>query len=323
MQIKNKTEDMIKVVELPKEIKFEDMNELKVGFKQPFEIKNNDEEGYKTEIKGIEFWTPVVEEGYEHYWVSTKGRVWNSRSKNLLKGGTCSYGYNKVNLYSDNKKKKLFPVHRLVALAFIENHQNKETVNHIDGIKTNNYVDNLEWMTRDENYRHAIEIGLIKAKNITQEEKEKIIKLKKAGLTYTEIERKTGYSRSSITRCVKEFVTSNTSFSHLLLNKKNKVTEEDIEEMVKLRKLGYSFIEIGEKLGIGDTAVNNYIYDYCSSREEFLELAKPLHRKGTYENKEQAKELRRKGLTYREISEITGFSNSTVHKWMKEEFDSE
>lgn len=68
-------------------------------------------------------------------------------------------GYERVKL-SNNGSKKLVSVHRLVAMAFLPNPENKATVNHKDGNKSNNHVDNLEWATTQENEKHAVDNGL-------------------------------------------------------------------------------------------------------------------------------------------------------------------
>ena len=55
---------------------------------------------------------------------------------------------------------KTYALHRLIALTFIQNPNNKQQVNHIDGNKTNNCLDNLEWVTNEENQIHKFKIGL-------------------------------------------------------------------------------------------------------------------------------------------------------------------
>lgn len=81
------------------------------------------------------------------------------RKEHLLKPWKTKKGYLAVQLY-DNDRVKTFPVHRLVAKAFIPNPSNKPQVNHIDCDKTNNNVSNLEWCNNSENQLHAFKHGL-------------------------------------------------------------------------------------------------------------------------------------------------------------------
>ena len=95
-----------------------------------------------------EVWKDI--EGYEGlYEVSSFGRVRNSKSKRIRKQNLVK-GYLMIGLSKDGKK-KVFSVHRLVALNFIPNPEEKPEVNHLDEIKTNNNVDNLAWATSKEN----------------------------------------------------------------------------------------------------------------------------------------------------------------------------
>lgn len=106
-----------------------------------------------------EVWKDVV--GYEGiYFVSNIGNVKRRRKRCALKSTINKYGYSLVVL-SVNCKAKAITTHRLVAMAFIDNPENKKEVNHINGIKTDNRVDNLEWATREENMSHAVNSGLI------------------------------------------------------------------------------------------------------------------------------------------------------------------
>ena len=73
----------------------------------------------------------------------------------------CAWKYLQVVLYDENKKGKTFKVHKLVAQAFIPNVDNKPQINHINGIKTDNRAENLEWVSDVENKRHAINNGLV------------------------------------------------------------------------------------------------------------------------------------------------------------------
>lgn len=94
-----------------------------------------------------------------NYEVSNNGDVRNKITKKILKGRLSQSGYLQVSIKIDatNKFTNRY-IHRLVAEAFIDNFENKRTVNHKDGNKKNNSVDNLEWMTYSENqhYRHIL-----------------------------------------------------------------------------------------------------------------------------------------------------------------------
>lgn len=112
-----------------------------------------------------EIWKDVI--GYEGlYKVSNLGNVISinyngtKKSKHLSKNLNHK-GYEVVHLTKTPKSKHVF-VHRLVAMSFIPNPNNLPQVNHIDGNKKNNKVDNLEWCTNKYNYEHAVKTGLIK-----------------------------------------------------------------------------------------------------------------------------------------------------------------
>lgn len=137
-----------------------------------------------------EIWKSVV--GYENlYEVSNFGNVrsveryvkytkWKKenqfqlRKQKLLKQVKMRNGYMRVEM-SDNGKHKLNLVHRLVAQAFIPNPNNCSQINHKDGNKENNFVDNLEWCSCKENMKHAWRNGLYSGKRIAQYKNNELI----------------------------------------------------------------------------------------------------------------------------------------------------
>lgn len=116
-----------------------------------------------------EIYKPII--GFDGYEVSNLGNVKSVRFNNrLLKQHKDPKGYVKVKLYKD-KIGYTQKVHRLVANAFISNPNNKEQVNHINGIKHDNKLINLEWVTQSENMQHSIKAGLRYVKNQYMKEK--------------------------------------------------------------------------------------------------------------------------------------------------------
>lgn len=99
----------------------------------------------------IEVWKPIS--NFNKYEVSNFGNIRNSHTKKILvpceKGG-----YLCVSLIGDNKERKSLKMHRIIAQTFIDNTENKETVNHKDHNKLNNNVKNLEWATVTEQNNH-------------------------------------------------------------------------------------------------------------------------------------------------------------------------
>lgn len=99
----------------------------------------------------MEIWKPTE---YDNYVVSNLGRVKNNKTNKILKP-QCTNGYHKIHI-----RKKNIAIHRLVAITFLPNIENKTQVNHIDGNKNNNALSNLEWTTQSENIRHGLSTGL-------------------------------------------------------------------------------------------------------------------------------------------------------------------
>lgn len=95
------------------------------------------------------------------YWVTEDGQVYSERTKKFLSPQLDKNGYQKVQMMSTDGVRHRYSVHRLVLENFnpVENMENLQ-VNHIDGNKQNNSLDNLEWVTCKENINHAIEHNL-------------------------------------------------------------------------------------------------------------------------------------------------------------------
>lgn len=99
----------------------------------------------------------IKETKYKGYFANTNGEVIGKRG-NVLTPSFNRQGYMRVGIYT-NGKLKTISAHRLIAETFIDNINQKKDVNHKNGIKTDNRVNNLEWVTRAENIRHSWDNG--------------------------------------------------------------------------------------------------------------------------------------------------------------------
>lgn len=158
-----------------------------------------------------EIWKPV--NGYEgRYEVSNLGRFKSyaqDRNNGKIKVGNKNRkGYLVMLLYDGKGHKKWFPVHRLVASAFLENPKSLPQVNHKDEDKTNNCIDNLEWCTNEYNNRYGTRIERQRETMRTVKETKKVYSVDKEGIieffdSIKEAEIKTGNSHSNIVRALK------------------------------------------------------------------------------------------------------------------------
>lgn len=145
-------------------------------------------------------------EGHPSYYVSTKGRLYRismlkdktgkRNGKGFIAGHISAYGYKLCSLGN-----KSFRVHRLVAKAFIPNPENKPDINHIDGNKLNNCVENLEWVTSKENIHHALESGLCNKSLVVKHAKE-IQRLVSSGMWQKDVAKLYNCTQSAISRIV-------------------------------------------------------------------------------------------------------------------------
>jgi hypothetical protein len=153
-----------------------------------------------------EEWKPI--NGFPGYEISNYGnartidRMTGGKNNHFRKGqklkcGICSTGYPEIMTWKVNKGIKQ-RIHRLVALHFIPNPEAKKMVNHKDGVKTNNHIENLEWATRRENEDHAMENGLKPRgeengwSKLTEDGVREIFRLYSKGMNYVEIEKEMG-----------------------------------------------------------------------------------------------------------------------------------
>ena len=163
-------------------------------------------------------WRKIKKFNYE---VSSDGRVRNRKTKKELKQNIDSRGYYRVCLSSGARgSQKVKSVHRLVAETFIDNISNKEQVNHINGNKLDNNINNLEWVTPKENIKHAIETGLSNVKNSSKKANQKSLEVISKPISMTNCINKETQVYKSISECARDNNFPRSSIDGALRNNK-------------------------------------------------------------------------------------------------------
>ncbi len=184
-------------------------------------VKTNtiDEKVKKIEDLEGEIWKKIV--NCDGYMISNYGRVKSysrkSKSNTLLKEkiliGNISKGYIKYKLYIDGKKRNLSQ-HRLIAIHFIPNPENKPFINHINGVRNDNRIENLEWCTHSENIKHSFDVLNRKIQNhigVLNLNGKKVAQYNLNGylietfMSFKDAERKLKISASDISSCANGF----------------------------------------------------------------------------------------------------------------------
>ena len=194
-------------------------------------------------------WKPIIVGNIKYsYYINNNGKIKNLKNKILIP--SFHSGYHRIKL-SNGGTNISFGINRLVALMFIPNLENKPYVNHKDGNKLNNNIDNLEWMTAQENSQHAINTGLNPVKTISEETENKIIHLLKENiLSQSDISRMINISLESVRKINKKYNINikknykNKCFVWELLSPENKkITTINLKRFCKENNLNYYCVQ--------------------------------------------------------------------------------
>lgn len=209
---------------------------------------------------------------HKNYQVSNTGII-SSKARQGSKGGILrpfnAHGYYMISLSQENKK-SVYLIHRLVAEAFIPNPLNKPCINHKNGIKTDNRVKNLEWCTYSENIQHAYKNGLWKpAKG------EKVYSSKLKNKQVEEIRQKYSTGNCTQRELAKEYNISTGTISMIIDNKRWK--DKLYIKFEKRQKLNKP--EIREKFAIGNYTLKQLAKEYNSSISEIWRIIRNINRR--------------------------------------------
>jgi len=226
-----------------------------------------------------EIWKQIIIENVDmkdkKYHISNLGRFKNNSGKIMDKYKVNENGYIRVFIYN-----KSYALHRLVALAFIENPTNREQVNHIDGNKLNNTVANLEWNTCSENNLHKFKIGL--GNNYTRKIVQYDLKMnkikdfdsiisasKELNIGKSNIRGVLNNSRKSAGGFVFKYLEDKNKYEEVILNNKGKKVVQYDLEMNKINIFN-SLIEASKNLNIYKNNIWGVITNYRKTAGGFI-----------------------------------------------------
>lgn len=168
--------------------------------------------------------------GLEDYSITKDGKIYSQKSNKFLKIGTSTKGYSHVFLMNGGKSKAYY-VHRLLMLTYFPPKDDSLVVNHIDGDKKNNRLDNLEWVTNRQNLLHALDSGLRKMDSFDHKgENNPNSKLKKEDVVFIyESLKNKDFSQKQLSE---RFEVSQMSISNIKNKKKWKKLTDEIDEKI-------------------------------------------------------------------------------------------
>ncbi|HRF69961.1 MAG TPA: HNH endonuclease signature motif containing protein [Candidatus Pelethenecus sp.] len=191
--------------------------------------------------------------GFPNYLAGSDGSIYSKKRKKYLAQEKTKDGYLKVTLYNEGKYRSR-KTHRFIAEAFIDNPENKPQVNHIDGNKTNNRVENLEWCTAEENMQHAIFSGLYNEKSIKNSIESRISKYGKDHLLINLEKGRTPEVRKKLSETLK------------------RKAKEDKQFISKLKEIQKKSQEKIQRRTVIKDINSNEIYEFTSRKEASLFL---------------------------------------------------
>lgn len=188
--------------------------------------------------------------GYPNYCITTEGKAYSLKSKKFLTTQYNDGGYEVITLRKDDKTVTM-KVHRLLCLSFkLDSYFEGAFVNHKDGNKKNNSLENLEWCTRSENVLHAYDMGLIKNKprQLTEEDVHLICQALEGGSRVVDVAKEFDINHSVVSGIYKgnsyKYISYEYDFSKV--PKAYRISTEKIIQVCELLQSGKTVQQVSE-----------------------------------------------------------------------------